>query len=159
MKTLNEWQYEIDAQGKPNYFFDTLTEASQKLHLELREVKSINPLFNDMADLAMSINRILVELQHTGEISDRTAWQCKFHCWKCENIQENWIHGSWGNSVKRDIKLAVESFLKLADRTDRVPPAEMDDQAKSLIKQSAASMKGMVEQLDAMGFWKKRVTA
>jgi len=155
MKTLNEWQYEIDAQGQPNYFFDTLTEASQKLQQELRQLDS--PGFSDMADMAMSINRVLVELQHTGEVSERTEWQCKYLAWKCEQFHEsNWIHGAWGTSLKTEIKIAIESFLKLTENLRKVPPTEIDEASRGLIRQGATAIREMATRLDEMDFWSQK---
>lgn len=151
MKTLYEWQHSVNAESNPNYFFDVLIEASQKLNRELHQYNA--PGLNEIADMAMCINRVLMELQHTGKVSERCIWQCNYMGWKCEQFHEGLIYGNFHKKFKEEVRWAIQSFVSLAKNMNKVPQEQLDEASRMVIHQGILKIQEMAEKLDELDFW------
>jgi hypothetical protein len=103
----------------------------------------------------MCINKILIELQHTGSISEQTKWQYNFLSWKCEQFQENAIYGNFHKIFKEDIRRAIMSFLGLGEQMQYVPQEHIGETSKEIIHQAIQNIREMVTKLDELKLWQK----
>jgi hypothetical protein len=112
MKTLREWQLQLEHHEDSNALIESLKELGNKLTSILKEGSHESPKYLELIGHINEINKIIADVEH-GNIPTRQKWLSKFYEWQGSRLDQSNVEGEaeWlaslglvGNNMVEELK-------------------------------------------------------